>query len=147
MSINFFDFNTAYISGIYLFLNELNPLEVTSIKLFWPQTLSIFIYLSLNSLRYHSTDLSLNYYRHCAGNLCHVLSRSVASDSFNPINVTCQAPVSMGFSRQEYWGGLPFPSSGNLPNPGIKPRSPELQEDFLLTELQGTGKLWLCIKA
>jgi len=53
----------------------------------------------------------------------------------------------MGFSRQEYWGGLPFPSSGDLPNPGIKPRSPELQEDFLLTELQGAGKLWLCIKA
>ena len=64
-----------------------------------------------------------------------------------PQTVTCQAPVSMGFSRQEYWGGLPFPSSGDLSNPGIKPRSPELQEDFLLTELQGTGKLWLCIKA
>ena len=34
-----------------------------------------------------------------------------------------QAPLSMGFSRQEYWSGLPFPSPGNLPNPGIKPRS------------------------
>ena len=37
-----------------------------------------------------------------------------------------QAPLSMGFSRQEYWSGLPFPSPGNLPNPGIKPRSPAL---------------------
>ena len=37
-----------------------------------------------------------------------------------------QAPPSMGFSRQEYWSGLPFPSPGNLPDPGIKPRSPGL---------------------
>ena len=61
MFINFFDFNTAYISGIYLVFNELNPLEVTLITLFWSQTLSIFIYLSHNSLRYHSMDLSFNY--------------------------------------------------------------------------------------
>ena len=40
----------------------------------------------------------------------------------NPI--TCQAPLSMGFSRQEYWSGLPFPSPGDLPDPGIEPRSP-----------------------
>ena len=37
-----------------------------------------------------------------------------------------QAPLSMGFSRQEYWSGLPFPSPGDLPNPGIEPRSPTL---------------------
>ena len=43
----------------------------------------------------------------------------------------------MGFSRQEYWSGLPFPSPGNLPNPGIKPRSPALQADSLPSELQG----------
>ena len=41
-----------------------------------------------------------------------------------------QAPLSMGFSRQEYWSGLPFPSPGDLPNPGIEPASPSLQEDF-----------------
>ena len=41
--------------------------------------------------------------------------------------VAHQAPPSMGFSRQEYWSGLPFPSSGDLPNPGIEPRSPTLQ--------------------
>ena len=40
----------------------------------------------------------------------------------------------MGFSRQEYWSGLPFPSPGNLPNPGIEPRSPTLQADSLLSE-------------
>ena len=41
--------------------------------------------------------------------------------------VACQAPRSMGFSRQEYWSGLPFPSQGDLPDPGIKPGSPALQ--------------------
>ena len=51
--------------------------------------------------------------------------------------VAHQAPLSMGFSRQEYWSGWPFPSPGNLPYPGIKPRSPVLQADSLLTELQG----------
>ena len=49
--------------------------------------------------------------------------------------VVCQAPLSMGFSRQEYWSGLPFPAPGDLPNPRIEPRSPALQEGSLLTEL------------
>ena len=40
-----------------------------------------------------------------------------------PWTVACQAPLSMGFSRQEYWSGLPFPSPGDLPDPGIKPAS------------------------
>ena len=52
-----------------------------------------------------------------------------------PGTVARQAPPSMGFSRQEYWSGLPFPSPGDLPDPGIKPRSPALQADSLLTEL------------
>ena len=43
----------------------------------------------------------------------------------------------MGFSRQEYWSGLPFPSPGDLPNPGIEPRSPVLQADALLSMLLG----------
>ena len=48
-----------------------------------------------------------------------------------PWNVAHQAALSMGFSRQEYWNGLPFPSPGDLPNSGIKPRSPALQADSL----------------
>ena len=48
-----------------------------------------------------------------------------------------QALLSMGFSRQEYWSGLPFPSPGKLPDPGIKPRSPALQGDCLPTEPLG----------
>ena len=46
-----------------------------------------------------------------------------------PWTVAYQAPPSMGFSRQECWSGLPFPSPGDLPDPGIKPRSPALQAD------------------
>ena len=54
-----------------------------------------------------------------------------------PWQESCQAPLSMGFSRQEYWSGLPFPSPGGLPDPGIEPRYPVLQADSLPTELQG----------
>ena len=54
--------------------------------------------------------------------------------------VARQAPLSMGFSRQEYWSGLPCPSPGDLPNPGIKPRSPALQTDSLLFKLLGKPK-------
>ena len=51
------------------------------------------------------------------------------------LTLALQAPLSMRFSRQEHWSGLPFPSPGDLPVPGIEPRSPELQADSLLTEL------------
>ena len=45
--------------------------------------------------------------------------------------VACQAPLSMKFSREQYWSGLPFPSPRDLPDPRIKPRSPALQADSL----------------
>ena len=48
-----------------------------------------------------------------------------------------QSPLSIGFSRQEFWSELPFPSPGDLPDPGIEPRSPALQADTLLSELKG----------
>ena len=51
--------------------------------------------------------------------------------------MTCQAPLSMGFPRQEYWNGLPVPSPGDLPDTGIKRRSPTLQVDSLPTEPPG----------
>ena len=65
--------------------------------------------------------------------------RSVLSDSLlSPsTNVALQAPPSMGFSRQEYRSGLPFPSPGDLPGPGIKPRSPTLQAGALTSEPPG----------
>ena len=51
--------------------------------------------------------------------------------------VAHQALPSMGFSRQEYWNGLPFPSPGDLPDPGIEPRSPTVQADALTSEPPG----------
>ena len=51
-----------------------------------------------------------------------------------PWTVACQTPLSIGFSRQEYWSGLPFPSPGDLPNPGIEPASPILAGRFFTTE-------------
>ena len=57
-----------------------------------------------------------------------------------PWTTAHQAPLSMGFPRQEYWSGLPFPSLGDLPDPGIKPRSPAFQADSLPTEPPGKLK-------
>ena len=54
-----------------------------------------------------------------------------------PWTAACQAPLSMGFSRQEYWSELPFPPPQDLPNPGIEPRSPALQADALPSEPPG----------
>ena len=69
---------------------------------------------------------------------CAVLSHSVMSDSFaTPQTVAHQPPLSMGFSRQEYWSGLPCPPPGDLPNPGIKCKSPILEADSLSSEPPG----------
>ena len=54
-----------------------------------------------------------------------------------PWTVAYQAPPSMGFSRQEYWSGLPFPSPRDLPNPGLEPGSPALEVDALTSEPPG----------
>ena len=59
------------------------------------------------------------------------VSHSVVSDSAIPWTVAHQALLSMGFSRPEYWSGLPFPSLGDLPDPGIEARSLALQADLL----------------
>ena len=59
------------------------------------------------------------------------------SNSEIPWTITQRVALSMGFSRQEYWSGLPFPSPEARPNPGIKPESPALQVDSLPSEPQG----------
>ena len=59
-----------------------------------------------------------------------------------PWTIALQAPLSMGFPRQEYWSSLPFPSPGDLPDPGIEPRSPALQADSLLTEPPGKPNIY-----
>ena len=84
------------------------------------------------------------YHLHRKFNLDSVCAgRSVVSDSATPWQVALQAPLSMGFSRQEYRSGLPRPSPEDLSNTGIEPGSPILQADSLPSELSGvffTGK-------
>ena len=79
-----------------------------------------------------------------------ILGAGMHSQSLNhvqlfaaPWTVAQQPPLPMGFSRQEYWSGLPFPSPGDLPNPGIEPRSPALQADALPSEPPGRPKTYL----
>ena len=64
----------------------------------------------------------------------------VMSDSVTPWTVPCQASLSMGFSRQEYWSGLPFPPPGDPPDPGLEPRSPALPANSLPNELRRKPK-------
>ena len=72
--------------------------------------------------------------------VCVCVSRSVMSDSFETLGtVACQAPLSMEFSRQEYWSELPFPSPGELPDSGLEPGSPALHADYLPSELPGNS--------
>ena len=69
-----------------------------------------------------------------------MLGFSVMSDSTTPWTVACQTSLSMGFSRQEYWSGLPLHPAGDLPHPGIKPMSFEasaLAGEFFTTEAPG----------
>ena len=55
--------------------------------------------------------------------------KAVAFEQTESGSNSVQAPLSLGFSREEYWSGFPFPSPGDLPNPGIEPESPALQAD------------------
>ena len=75
----------------------------------------------------HGTEYS------CYKDYVHVQLLSRVWLSATPWTVAHQTPMSMGFSRQEYWSGLPFPTPGDLPNPGIKPTSPPLAGGFFLT--------------
>ena len=79
---------------------------------------------------------NLNYYKKVK-----VKSLSRVRLFATPWTVAYQAPTSMGFSRQEYWSGLPFPSPGDLPDPGIEPWCPAFQADALTSEPPGKPKI------
>ena len=70
--------------------------------------------------------------------VCVCVSHSVVSEFATPWTVAHQAPLSKGFSRQEYWSGLPFPSPRDLPDPGIEPTFPALQAILYCLSLQGS---------
>ena len=84
--------------------------------------------MSCPPLNHHST---VSYARMKVKSLSHVQLFAT------PWTIAYQAPPSMGFSRQEYWSGLPFPSPGDLPNSGIEPKSPTLEADTLTSEPPG----------
>ena len=99
------NFTTGHILFVVIFMNRFMKHFVTFFKI--PKLLISMLNFTVN----------FDYF------LCH----PVVSNSLRPHGlVAYQAPLSMGFSRQEYWSGLPFPSPGDLPNPGIKPGSPAL---------------------
>ena len=62
-----------------------------------------------------------------------------------PMTIAYQAPLSMKLSRKKYWSGLPFPSPGDLPNPGIRPGSPGLQADTSPSEPPGKPCICICV--
>ena len=77
-------------------------------------------------------------------NISRKLCLLVKSLSRIPMDyIVCQAPPAMGFSRQEYWNGMPLPSPGDLPDPGIKPSPPALKADFLPSEPPGNPFVFL----
>ena len=81
-------------------------------------------------------ERAINTYSDNIGML--LISLSVVLDSLaTPWTVACQSPLSMGFPRQEYWSGLPFPPPGDLPHPGIEPASLALAGRFFTTEPPG----------
>ena len=87
-----------------------------------------------------SYSLHMNKFAQLEKNLMLLLSHYVVSDSVTPWTVALQAPLSMGFSRQESWSGLPFLSPGDLLDPGIKPWSLSLAGGFFTTDHLGSPK-------
>ena len=79
------------------------------------------------------------------GDVCVCVFQSLPHVRFfaTPWTLACQIPLSLEFSRQEYWSGQSFPSPGDLPDPGIKPRSPALQADPLLSEPPGNCEIFV----
>ena len=112
-----------------------------------PMPILYILYLSSVYLYTSYSAITLNHYIYST---LYMLSRSVVSSSLRPhgLYVAHQAPVSMGFSRQEYWSRLPLPSPGNLPDPGIKPvslMSPALASRFFITSTTcASGKESAC---
>ena len=108
----------------------------------WPKRPEYFLsfhFSSVQSLR-HNRGTNIFTYE---GSQSENVSSSVVSDSlWPPWTVAHQAPLSMGLSIQEYWSGFPFPSPGDLPNPGFDPGSPALQTDSLLSEPSGKFHTW-----
>ena len=111
------------VRGLLSILNSLFENNLTYLEIFWR--------------RYKLPRLL--FWEHLSGDCGGDLVAKSCLTLAIPWTVACKAPLSMVFSRKEHWNGLPFPSPGDLPNPGIKPRSPALQEDvFYQLSYQGS---------
>ena len=91
----------------------------------------------------HTEPFTLNYLnllKDSALSEKNMHAQSLSSDSLDPMNVACQAPPSMGFPRQEYQSGLPFPPPGDLPDAEIKPTSPVLAGVFFTIVSPGIAR-------
>ena len=120
--------------------------ESTSSGLFEPHIHSgeqghVMLHYSAYNIATSHSLTPLQLYLGGGGGLVAKLRPTLAT----PWTVACQVPLSMGFSRQEYWSGLLFPSPGNLPNPGIKPRSPAWAGKFFTTEPPGKPIWWVAL--
>ena len=116
---DFICFNFVYLWSHY-FLFSKDNLWICLVFIF-PPLFSVHFYLII----LFSSRLSI-YMKERFAQSCQIF--------VTPWTVACQVPLSLEFSRQEYWKGLPFPSPGDVPNPEIKPRSSALQADSLPSE-------------
>ena len=123
---------------VFLFISNIITLYVNSVVFVKNSVMVLYIVNIYKCFLYNFiTDLEKLYILKLlvvcvlVAQLCPILCDTVA----------CQASPTNGFSRQEYWNGLPFPSPGNLPNPGIKPGSRALEADALTSEPPEKPKL------
>ena len=109
---------------------------VTECLLHWANGCFFFLIMKHEKIIEHEKKFLLTYTLSSQIRTC-VKSLSCVLLFVTPWIVACQTPPSMGFSRQEYGSGLPFPSPGNLPDPGFEPGSPALQTDSWPIEVPG----------
>ena len=143
------DLHAVFIATSFVIMEHFLKLKKTQ----WPSTVEwvsklCYIYAkeyyrAMKSIKYWCTQQygyisQIWYWADCVLSRSERVSHLVVSGSVTPRTVARQPPLSMGFSRQEYWSGLLFPSPGDLPGPGIEPGSPALQADSLLSEPQGS---------
>ena len=111
------------------------------VKELWSQQLLkeqglLYVKLTIFSTKFQNTYFFYNWWF----KLWHIGKSEVALSCptlCDPVDCSPPAPLSMRFSRQEYWSGLSFPSPGDLPDPGVEPRSPTLWADALTSEPPG----------
>ena len=109
---------------------------LVKLPMYWAQILPLFRWAIKKKNSLKSAAFAFPHCLICCSFV--VQSQSHALLFATPWTVAHQAPLSMGFSQQEFWSGLPFPSPGNLPDPGIKPMFPALAGRSVLLSYQGS---------